>query len=39
MSTIQAVQVEGGSVEVMNHFTYLGSNTTTDGEVTVKYIS
>ena len=31
-----SVQVEGGTVEVMNHFTYLDSNISRDGEVTVE---
>ena len=30
-----SVQVEGGSVEVVNHFKYLGSIILRDGEVTV----
>ena len=30
------MQVEGGTVEVVNHFTYLGSNISRDGEVTVE---
>ena len=31
-----SVQVEGGSVEVVKHFKYLGSNISRDGEVTVE---
>ena len=31
-----SVQVEGGTVEVVSHFTYLGSNISRDGEVTVE---
>ena len=31
-----SVQVEGGSVEVVNRFKYLGSNILRDGEVTVE---
>ena len=31
-----SVQVEGGTVEIVNHFTYLGSNILRDGEVTVE---
>ena len=30
------MQVEGGSLEVVKHFTYLGSNISRDGEVTVE---
>ena len=30
------MQVEGGTVEVVNHFKYLGSNISRDGEVTVE---
>ena len=31
-----SVQVEGGTVDVVNHFTYLGSNISRDGKVTVE---
>ena len=31
-----SVQVEGGTVEVVSHFTYLGFNISKDGEVTVE---
>ena len=31
-----SVQVEGGTVEVVSHFTYLGSNISRDSEVTVE---
>ena len=31
-----SVQMEGSTVEVVNHFTYLGSNISRDGEVTVE---
>ena len=33
---VRPVQVEGGSVDVVNHFTYLGANISRDGEVTME---
>ena len=33
---MRPVQVEGGSEDVLNHFTYLGANISRDGEVTME---
>ena len=33
---VRPVQVEGSSVDVVNHFTYLGANISRDGEVTME---
>ena len=35
-SDINSVRVESGSVEVVNHFTYLGSNISREGDLTVE---